>query len=207
MLRLRFRNQWNIWDWVLLSHESFGKNLWVGAECVSEDYLFFVSVKDTTKKITIAIIHSHLQVLHKVAVLYICFCLLIIYELQWHLYLYFLKISLYFWKALVDLNQISTAPKIFWNKFCKPTPKYPTNFSTSNFSSIPPFELSKSKYRISVRGTTLWKKVPTNSEKMKESVTTVNSIWKKRDFFLASFGFLDGCFWRYLWEFVSRTIF
>ena len=35
------------------------------------------------------------------------------------------------------------------NKFCKPTHKYPTNFSTTNYSTIPPFKLRKSKYRIS----------------------------------------------------------
>ena len=64
-----------------------------------------------------------------------------------------------------------TAPKIFQNKFRKPTHKYPTNFSTSNYSySIPPFKLSKPKYRISIRGPTLWKNIPTNSEKMQKSV-------------------------------------
>ena len=44
-----------------------------------------------------------------------------------------------------------TAPKIFQNKFCKPTHKYPTSFSTSNYS-IPPFKLSTSKYQILIRG-------------------------------------------------------
>ena len=54
---------------------------------------------------------------------------------------------------LVFMHKIKsqTAPKIFQNKFRKPTHKYPTNFSTSNYS-IPPFKLSKSKYRISIRG-------------------------------------------------------
>ena len=42
-------------------------------------------------------------------------------------------------------------PKIFQNKFLKPPHKYPTNFSTSNYS-IPPFKLGKSKYIISIRG-------------------------------------------------------
>ena len=42
-----------------------------------------------------------------------------------------------------------TAPKIFQNKFRKPAHKYPTNFSTLNYS-IPPFKLSKSTYRISI---------------------------------------------------------
>ena len=43
-----------------------------------------------------------------------------------------------------------SAQEIFQNKFRKPTHKYPTNVSTSNYS-IPPFKLSKSKYRISIR--------------------------------------------------------
>ena len=54
---------------------------------------------------------------------------------------------------LVFMHKIKsqTAPKIFQNKFHKPIHKCPTNFSTSNYS-IPPFQLSKSKYRISIRG-------------------------------------------------------
>ena len=70
-------------------------------------------------------------------------------------------------------------PKIFQNKFRKPTHKYPTNFSTSN-NSIPPFKLSKSKYRISIRGPTLWKNIPTNSEKMQESVTVFKTSMRKK---------------------------
>ena len=69
------------------------------------------------------------------------------------------------------------APKIFQNKFQKPTHKYPTNFSTSNYS-IPPFRLSKSKYRIS-RGPTFSNNVPTNSEKMQESVTFLKTSMTK----------------------------
>ena len=64
-------------------------------------------------------------------------------------------------------SKSQAAPKIFQKKFHKPThkyPKYPTNFSTSNYS-IPPYKLSKSKYRISGRGPTLWKNIPKNSEK------------------------------------------
>ena len=41
----------------------------MGTECISEDYLVFVLVKGTAKKITIAIFHSHLQVLNEIAVL------------------------------------------------------------------------------------------------------------------------------------------
>ena len=71
-----------------------------------------------------------------------------------------------------------TEPKIFQNKFRKPAYKYPTNFSASNYS-IPPTKLSKSKYRISIRGPTLWKNIPTNSEKMQESVTVFKNSMKK----------------------------
>ena len=48
-----------------------------------------------------------------------------------------------------------TVPNIFQKKFSKPTHKYPTNFSISNYI-IPPFKLSKPKYRISSKGPTLW---------------------------------------------------
>ena len=72
-----------------------------------------------------------------------------------------------------------TAPKIFQNKFSKPTHKYPTNFSTSNYS-IPPFKLSKSKYRISIRGPKLWEKIATNIEKMQESITAFKNSMRKK---------------------------
>ena len=72
-----------------------------------------------------------------------------------------------------------TAPKMFQNKFSKPTHKYPTNFSTSNYR-IPPFKLTKSKYRISIRGLTLWKNFPINSEKMQASVTVFKRSMRKK---------------------------
>ena len=72
-----------------------------------------------------------------------------------------------------------TSPKIFQNKFREPTSMYPTNFSTSNYS-IPPFKLRKSKYRISIRGPTLWKNIPTNSEKMQKSVTVFKNSMRKK---------------------------
>ena len=49
--------------------------------------------------------------------------------------------------AFLHRIKFSTAPKIFRNKFRKPTGKYPTNFSTSDYS-IPLFKSSKSKYRV-----------------------------------------------------------
>ena len=72
-----------------------------------------------------------------------------------------------------------TAPKMFQNKFCNPAHKYPKNFSTSNHSILS-FKLSKSKYRTSIRGPTLWKNIPTNSEKMQESVTVFKNSVRKR---------------------------
>ena len=72
-----------------------------------------------------------------------------------------------------------TAPKMFQNKFSKPTHKYPTNFSTPNYR-IPPFKLIKSKYRISIRGPTLWKNFPINSEKMQASVTVFKRSMRKK---------------------------
>lgn len=48
-------------------------------------------------------------------------------------------------------NQISSTTDIFQNKFRKLNHKYPTDYSTSNYS-ISPFLLSKSKNRISVTG-------------------------------------------------------
>ena len=82
---------------------------------------------------------------------------------------------------LVFMHKIKsqTAPEIFQNKFRKPTHKYPTNFSTSNYS-IPPFKLSESQYRISIRDPTLLKKIPTNSEKMQESVTIFKNSMRKK---------------------------
>ena len=64
------------------------------------------------------------------------------------------------WKNLVFVHQINsnTIPIIFWNKFKKPTHNYPTKFTRANYS-IPPFDLNKSKYRISIQGPNLWKNI------------------------------------------------
>ena len=72
-----------------------------------------------------------------------------------------------------------TAPKIFQKKFRKPTHKYPTNLSASNYI-IPPFKLSKSKYRITIRGPTLWKNFPTNSEKIQASASVFKNSMRKK---------------------------
>ena len=69
------------------------------------------------------------------------------------------------WKNLAFMHQVNSniVPTIFLNKFKKPTHNYPTNFATTNYS-IPPFKLNKSKYRISIRGPTLWKNIPTDTQ-------------------------------------------
>ena len=82
---------------------------------------------------------------------------------------------------LVFMHKIKfqTAPEIFQNKSCKPSHKCPANFSTSNYS-IPLFNFSKSKYKISIRDPTLWKNIPTSSEKMQESVTVFKNSMRKK---------------------------
>ena len=64
------------------------------------------------------------------------------------------------------MHQINSniLPTIFLNKFKKPTHNYLTNFAKTNYS-IPPFKLNKYKDRISIRGRTLWKNIPTDTEK------------------------------------------
>ena len=77
--------------------------------------------------------------------------------------------NLAFMRKIIGKVTSPTAAEIFLNNFRKPNHKYPTNFSTSNYS-IPQFLFSKSKYRISIRGPTLLKNIPANSEKIQESV-------------------------------------
>ena len=81
------------------------------------------------------------------------------------------------WKNLVFIHQINsnTLPRIFLNKFKRPTHNYPTNFARTNYS-IPPFKLNKSKYQISIRGPTLWKNIPTDAEKKQQKINTFESI-------------------------------
>ena len=57
----------------------------------------------------------------------------------------------------------------FFNTFKKSTHNYPTNFARTN-CSIPPFKLNKSKYRISIRGPTLWKNIPSDTEKKQKKI-------------------------------------
>ena len=85
------------------------------------------------------------------------------------------------WKNLVFMHQINsnTVPTIFLNKFKKPTHNYPTNFAGTNYS-IPPFKLNKSKYRISIRGPTLWKNIPTDTEKKQQKTNIFKTVMRNK---------------------------
>ena len=62
------------------------------------------------------------------------------------------------------VKTFSDIPSIFANKFTYPSHKYPTHFSESNFA-LPKYLSHKSKYKISVRGPSLWNKVLSSTEK------------------------------------------
>ena len=83
------------------------------------------------------------------------------------------------WKNLVFMHQINsnTVPTIFLNKFKKPTHSYRTNFAGTNYS-IPPFKLNKCKYRISIRGPTLWKNIPTDTEKKQQKTNIFKTVMR-----------------------------
>ena len=57
-----------------------------------------------------------------------------------------------------------TAPAVFLPKFQKPAHPYPTTFSKRNYIK-PTSELTRSKYRISVRGPALWNEFLIDIEK------------------------------------------
>ena len=84
--------------------------------------------------------------------------------------------------SLVFMYEIKsqTAPEIFQNKFRKATHKYLRNFSPFNYS-IPPFRLSNSRYKISVRGPAIYKNFERNSEKMQEKLTVFKSSMGKKN--------------------------
>ena len=85
------------------------------------------------------------------------------------------------WKNLVFVRQINsnTVPTISLNKFKKPTHNYPTNFTRTNYS-IPPFKLNKSIYRISIRGSTLWKNIPVDTEEKQQKTNIFKSVMKNK---------------------------
>ena len=85
------------------------------------------------------------------------------------------------WRNLVFMHQVNsnTVPTIFLNKFKKPTHNYPTNFARTNHS-IPPFKLNKSKYRISIRGPTLWKNIPPDTEKKQQKANIFKTVLRNK---------------------------
>ena len=74
----------------------------------------------------------------------------------------------------INSNTVTT---IFFNKFKKPTHNYPTNFA--NYS-IPPSKLNKSKYRVSIRGQTLWKNIPTDTEKKQQKTNIFKTVMRNK---------------------------
>ena len=73
----------------------------------------------------------------------------------------------------------NTVPLIFMNKFKKPIHNYPTNFARTNYS-ITPFKLNKSKFRISIRGPTLWKNISTDTEKKQQKTNIFKTVMKNK---------------------------
>ena len=67
-----------------------------------------------------------------------------------------------------------TVPGVFLPTFQKPAHPYPTNFSKLNYIK-PTCQLSRSKYRISVRGPDLWNEFLTDSEKEIENLSLFKS--------------------------------
>ena len=61
-------------------------------------------------------------------------------------------------------GKTETAPAVFLPKFQKPAHPYPTTFSKRNYIK-PTSELTRSKYRISVRGPALWNEFLIDIEK------------------------------------------
>ena len=74
-----------------------------------------------------------------------------------------------------------TAPSIFLTKFCKPSLAYPTKILSHNFL-VPTFKLSKSKYRVSIRGPLLWNNILTTAEKNQESLPKFRATIKEKVF-------------------------
>ena len=72
----------------------------------------------------------------------------------------------------INSNTVST---IFLNKLKKPTHNYPTIVVRTNYS-IPPFKLNKSKYKISVRGPTLLKNIPNQTEKKQQKTNIFKTV-------------------------------
>ena len=67
-----------------------------------------------------------------------------------------------------------TAPVVFLPKFQKLAHPYPINFSKLNYIKQT-FQLSRSKYKITVRGPSLWNQFLTDSEKEIDNLSLFKS--------------------------------
>ena len=85
------------------------------------------------------------------------------------------------WKNLVFMHQVNsnTVPTIFLNKFRKPTHNYPTNFAGTNYSILT-LKLNKSKYRISIRGPTLWKIFQPIQKKKQQKTNIFKTVMRNK---------------------------
>ena len=73
---------------------------------------------------------------------------------------------------LIFMHKVKTetAAAVFLPKFQKPAYPYTTNFSKLNYIN-PTSQLSRPKYRISVRGPALWGEFLTDSKKEIENIS------------------------------------
>ena len=81
--------------------------------------------------------------------------------------------------------KIETVAVVFLPKFEKLAHPYPTNFSKLNYIKLTS-QLSRSKYRISVRGPALWNEFLTDSEKEIENISLLKvkmSLFKSKVIF------------------------
>ena len=81
--------------------------------------------------------------------------------------------------------KIETVAVVFLPKFEKLAHPSPTNFSKLNYIKLTS-QLSRSKYRISVRGPTLWNEFLTDSEKEIENISLLKvkmSLFKSKVIF------------------------
>ena len=85
------------------------------------------------------------------------------------------------WKSLVFMHIINsnTVSTIFLCKYKKPTHNYSTNFDETNCST-PPFKLNKSKYCISIRGPTLSKNIPTDTEEKQQKTNISKTVMRNK---------------------------
>ena len=78
-----------------------------------------------------------------------------------------------------------TAFFIFLTKFCKLSYPYPTNFSAHKFL-VSTLKLTKSRYRVSVRGPLLWNNILTAAEKTQECLPGFRTTIKEKRLSMAN---------------------